>query len=985
MTVKQKLLGPILLLSFVICIMFSLTWWISEQRKDDEFVINLAGRQRMLTQKMTKEVLYFQSISAIGKSGAERIEKQVHNTMTVFNKTLTALTYSGDAPLGFALGDTGYRYCPAAVEPALSQLRKVRDIWIYFSADLEFIIANPSNSAEKTNSVILNSIVLLNAMDQAVSIMQKQSEKKGRILLVSQAVGIVVSLCFVIFGIIVINRVTNLLSTETAERKQVEEGLRESEENLTKAQTLSHLGSWKLDIQTMKVTGSEELFNIFGLSRDEMGVDSFNAIFHPDDKKYVVSILQRATEHGSPWEIEHRLVLKNGTQKWVHSIGAAIKDDTGKTISLTGIAQDITERKQGDEALKSSELKFRKLFNSILYGYAIHEIILDPDTNEPVDYRFLAINQAFDDHTNIEAITGLTIKDLIGKTVREVIPDIEDYWIKEYGKVALSGKPLEFEAPADALGKYYHVSAFQNQPGQFAVMFSDITERRHAEEELRKHSQAVEQIGSAIVITDLEGNIEFINPSFTRATGYTREEALGKNPRILKSGQHSPEFYKEMWSKIKDGFTWQGEIINKKKNGELYWENATISPIKSLSGDTTHYVAVKDEISDRKLMQEELIQAKQDADSANQAKSEFLANMSHELRTPLNSIIGFGQILEKKIADTLSEKHTKYFNNIKNSSYHLLEMVNDILDLSKIEAGKTEVDLKPFDLGKMLERSPSIIHSIAYQKKIQVSANIQSDLGWLNGDETKLKQVIYNLFSNAVKFTQSGNNIGIEATRDADRYFITVWDEGTGIPDEYLEKIFDPFEQITGDKTTSEKGTGLGLAISRKLIELHHGSLTVTSNMGSGSRFTIILPGWISAGDKVPQEKATKTSQFSENVTADAKILVAEDNKTNRDLIEAALENYELEFAENGNTAVKMAAENNYDLILLDIQMPGMDGTETMKQIRKNHQYQFPIIAITAYAMIGDRKKYLQEGFDDYISKPLNIELLIQKIQAVLK
>jgi signal transduction histidine kinase/CheY-like chemotaxis protein len=385
-------------------------------------------------------------------------------------------------------------------------------------------------------------------------------------------------------------------------------------------------------------------------------------------------------------------------------------------------------------------------------------------------------------------------------------------------------------------------------------------------------------------------------------------------------------------------------------------------------------------ISDRKSAELKAKAAMQQADAANQAKSAFLANMSHELRTPLNAIIGFTEILGLKLTSILNPKQLGYFKRIKESGLHLLEMVNDILDLSKIEAQKIEINFRPFNFGEMLRRSPSIIQSQAEKKNLQIDMNLQTDLGWLNGDETRLKQVIYNLLSNAIKFTESGSRIGIDAITEENDFLVTVWDEGIGISKEHLEKIFDPFEQISMEVST-EPGTGLGLSISKKLVELHQGRLTVDSNMGQGSRFTIKLPGRIVFDEPSAKVSPPKIDTKPDVAAEDIHILVTEDNQFNREVMGEILEEYQLDFAHTGEEAVKMASESGYDLILMDIQLPGIDGIDAMKQIRQNLDKYIPIVALTAYAMNGDQESLMVDGFDDYISKPFNIERLFKTIK----
>ena len=349
--------------------------------------------------------------------------------------------------------------------------------------------------------------------------------------------------------------------------------------------------------------------------------------------------------------------------------------------------------------------------------------------------------------------------------------------------------------------------------------------------------------------------------------------------------------------------------------------------------------------------------------------------MSHELRTPLNSILGFSQVLERE-EDSLSDQQREYVGYIKRSGDHLLEMVNDILDLSKIEAGRIEIEKKPFNLNIMLSRSPSTIKSLADKKKIKMELYIVPNLGFIEADEIRIKLLLYNLLSNAIKFTDPGKRIGIEAHIKDDRAVIEVWDEGIGIAEEDLENVFNPFEQVGQAESGKPEGTGLGLAISRRLIELHVGSLSVKSEKGAGSRFTILLPGIITDGRRKVRPVEGKISERKEHPKISGNILVVEDNEINLKLITSVLDRlgYAVHTEKLGREGVNAALEMKFDLILMDINLPDINGVEAMKRIKEKAKGRIPIIALTAYAMKGDSEKFKAEGFDGYISKPIEIK-----------
>ncbi len=500
-------------------------------------------------------------------------------------------------------------------------------------------------------------------------------------------------------------------------------------------------------------------------------------------------------------------------------------------------------------------------------------------------------------------------------------------------------------------------------------------------EEVRKLSRAVEQSHSTVVITDSNGDIEFVNPAFTRSTGYSREEAIGQNPRILKSGQQDDTVYQALWKTLTEGGVWHGELHNKRKDGSLYWEMATISPVKDTTGQPTHYVAVKDDITERKLAEEKLIQAEQRAKNANQAKSDFLANMSHEIRTPMNAILGMTHLA---LQTDLNARQEGYIKNVDTSAKALLGIINDILDFSKIEAGKLALESTPFLLADVIQRLEAMTRREAEKKGLTLKYIIRPEVPTcLKGDPLRLGQILLNLASNAIKFTDKGSvTILMECLQQTPEKGVflqfSVTDTGIGMTEEQLEKLFDSFTQADSSTTRKFGGTGLGLTISKQLSQIMGGDIRVTSRYGSGSSFICNLPFAVSE-----QCKLKRVSPIFDAVAMarlrGARVLLVEDNKINRQLARELLEmdHFSVRTAVNGQDAVKAVQEESFAAILMDIQMPVMDGIAATVEIRKIPSCKdLPIIAMTAEAMVEDREKCLHAGMDDHIGKPVEPDRL---------
>ena len=512
-------------------------------------------------------------------------------------------------------------------------------------------------------------------------------------------------------------------------------------------------------------------------------------------------------------------------------------------------------------------------------------------------------------------------------------------------------------------------------------------------ESLRKLSTAVEQSPVSITITDREGTIEYVNPKFCQVTGYSSDEVLGQNTRILKGGNHSSEFYKDMWDTILSGCDWRGEFQNRNRDGSLMWELASISPILDDSGDISHFVEVKENISEQKKLQEELIQlalhdkkAKEQAEQASRSKSYFLASMSHEIRTPLNAIIGMAELLEDA---GLSEEQHGYVMVAKNAGETLLALINDILDLSKIEAGMLQIENSDFNVSSLIAKIESVMGVKAHEKFVDMRSVIAPDVpAVLSGDHVRLRQVLINLVGNAIKFTERGSiTLSVELVKEAPDVVLrfSVKDTGIGIPADKQNLIFESFTQADASTTRQYGGTGLGLAISMRLVKMMGGELGVESVENRGSRF--FFTAHFALGTSSPQQVVMLPKCEAGLPQRALRVLVVDDNKDNLTVLSAYFRktSHCVETAIDGAKAVEKIKGSTYDLVLLDMEMPVMDGYTAASLIREweraTGRAALPIIALTANALKEDRQKSLDAGCTAHLTKPIHKEKLLESVE----
>lgn len=531
------------------------------------------------------------------------------------------------------------------------------------------------------------------------------------------------------------------------------------------------------------------------------------------------------------------------------------------------------------------------------------------------DYIYRSVNDAYlkAHMKKREEILGHSIAELLTKETFEGM-------VRENFDRCLNGESINYRAWFDfpGLGRrcmevfYYPFYGYASTPGGpvsgVVVISRDITERALAEEalkakdelmerynerleemvlkrtreledtnsELKKIFSAVEQAAEGIVITDPDGAIQYVNPAFSLMTGYQAEEVSGVNPKILNSGKNPPALFEGLWKTVLSGRKWSGIIINKKKTGELYPEEMAVSPVTDEEGKITNFIAIKNDITERIEAEEnlrknniELENARLAAEAANRAKSVFIANMSHELRTPLNHIIGFSEMMREGMAGPMTERQKEYSGDIAESGNRLLSVLNEILDLSRLDAGETGLELSEFDLRNMLDSSLAFFKEKALKHDIKTSSEIEDGLSLITADQKKIKQVVVSLLGNALKFSPDGGAVSVRARKieaekmggyevaeknissqplnfsTSNRNFIeiSVADTGPGISVEDRKRLFQSFEQLESPYTKTHGGIGLGLFLSKKLVEMHGGRIWEGGEEGKGSKFIFTLPG----------------------------------------------------------------------------------------------------------------------------------------------
>ena len=773
--------------------------------------------------------------------------------------------------------------------------------------------------------------------------------------------------------------------------KELRYALRENQFQLT---TMDHHDIVSTTDITGRITSANDKFcEISGYSKEELIGRHHRLLksgMHPDS---FYEEMWRTISEGRIWHGEICNRTKDGQEYWVESTIVPFLDENGIPYKYVSARTDITILRQGEERLSRSQefanigtwdwnITTGELYWSDLiwplFGY-------DKAVTQTTYDNFIAAIHPDDKETVMEAVNNCVEQGVKYNIEHRVVwPDGSVHWVQESGDVVRdsSGKPLHM------LG-----------------VVQDINIRKQAALKLIERDRQLQEAQSLAHIGNWQADLvsgELIwSDEIYRIFGY-EPQSVKPTVEMFKAAVHPDDLELEEESEQKAATTGIHDVVHRivRPDGVVRYVHELARAERDDKGQVIRFSGTVQDITDSIMTKQEIIQAREEAENANRAKSQFLSSMSHELRTPLNAIIGFSQLLEMNVESTLSESQKENVDEVLKAGHHLLELINEVLDLAKIEAGRIDLSMEGVVVGEVVSEALQLIYPLAQERGINISLmrdkaevelvelSANENLVW--ADHTRLKQVIINLLSNAVKYNTDNGNIILSCNHADDGLIrISVTDTGQGLTQEQKNGLFTAFNRLGAEQTDIE-GTGIGLVITKNIINLMGGNIGVESSPGEGSTFWIELPAENNElqGKKSKNKNATSEPEDLAKFAYEYTVLYIEDNPANLRLVSqllGRLPNVHLWSAHEPLLGLDLATKHQPDLILLDINLPGMDGFDVLKQLRQRDATKsIPVVAISANAMPKDLEKGRKAGFDDYITKPIDVKALLHTVERHL-
>lgn len=810
------------------------------------------------------------------------------------------------------------------------------------------------------------------------------------------------------------------LANNVTELRKAERLIFEERQRLTSIIDAAGVGTWEWNVQTNDIKLNTIYANMLGYPLEDFRDNTYEKwkeLMHPDDLIQALKLHQLHFDNPDiRFELECRLRHNNGHWVTVLDRGKVIsRDPEGKPLLMVGTHTDISLIKEAEEQIHQSEIRLLSMVNLMqkkttseqeLLDFALNEILELTHSRLGFIYTYDEVKQQFTSQAFSTSVMAecqlidapqcpeLSDTGIWAESVRQRRPLIlNDFSLAHPLKKGYPDGHLEITKfltlPVISNNRIVMVAGVANKEAdynqhdvlQLTLLLDSIyriIDKIKNDAQIAKLSVATEQSPASIIITDKDGNIEYVNRRFEDVSGYSAQELIGKVVRIFKPGHLSDVEYQEVWDTLKRGEIWSGEYCNRRKSGETYWESVSISPIRDDAGSVTNFVLVSEDVTLDKQIQEELITAKEKAEENDKLKTSFLNNLSHEVRTPLNAIVGFSEFITDEFLP--GEKKRLYADSVIKSSKQLLALMENIITMAIIETGQAKINISEASINRLLNEvyNQLMVTSAREEVLLRVNSGVPRQNDKVLIDQTKVMQILTNLVGNALKFTPKGV-VQFGCEMDDTHLIFKVEDTGVGFPAGDRDTLFQSFRQGGNTLSGIQEGMGLGLSITKSHVDLLGGTISMQSESGNGTTFVV----------KIPYKKIAETvTQVAPMVSIPRNkvVLVADDVEVNHMLVVEMLADWKVEvvYARNGKEAVQLVADRpEIDLVLMDLKMPVMDGFKATAEIKKIRP-SLPVIAQTAYAFAADKLKATEAGCDDYIAKPINRTELLQMIGKYL-